>query len=403
LSTARPKPGERTASSPVEVLFAFLRLGLTSFGGPIAHLGYFRAEFVVRRQWLDDHAFADLAALCQLLPGPASSQVGYSIGLLRAGYLGGIAAWIGFTLPSAIAMVCFAYGARALTGPIAVGALHGLMLVAVPVVAQALIGMARALCPDPRRAGIAIVVTLLACIGTSAIGQVAAIAGGALAGLLLVGGTPAVTASGTAVPVSRRAGWIALIAFAALLAGLPLLRQFTDSTRLALFDAFYRAGALVFGGGHVVLPLLREAIVTPGWTSESTFLAGYGAAQAVPGPLFTFAAYLGAVVGTPANGVAGAAIGLIGLSLPGLLLVTGVLPFWDAFRGSPRVQAAMRGAGAAVVGLLAAALYDPVWTRSVLSPADFAVAFVGFALLMVGRVPALLVCVLSAIAGAAGA
>lgn len=383
----------------LEVFIAFLRLGLTSFGGPIAHLGYFRTEFVVRRRWLDDHAYSDLVALCQFLPGPASSQVGYSIGLLRAGCGGGLAAWLGFTLPSAIAMVCFAYGARALGGPLAVGAFHGLMLVAVAVVAQAVIGMARTLCPDLQRTCIALVAALLALLGTGALGQVAAITLGALAGRWL-GGAPTPTPAWTVpVPISRRAGLAALAVFGALLVGLPVLRQVTDSTPVALFDAFYRSGALVFGGGHVVLPLLREAIVAPGWTSDTTFLAGYGAAQALPGPLFTFAAYLGAVVGTPPGGITGAAFALLGLSLPGLLLVTGALPYWHDYRLRPAAQAAMRGANAAVVGLLAAALYNPVWTRSILSPVDFGQALVGFMLLTVGRIPPLVVCVVSAVAG----
>ncbi len=386
---------------PLEVLVAFLRLGLTSFGGPIAHLGYFRTEFVVRRGWLDDHAYSDLVALCQFLPGPASSQVGYSIGLLRAGYWGGLAAWLGFTLPSAIAMVCFAYGSRALAGPLALGALHGLMLVAVAVVAQAVIGMARSLCPDLPRAGIAVVAALFALAGIGSARQLGAIALGALAGALLRGGATSAPAWSVTVPVSRRVGLLALAAFFGLLVGLPILRQFTDSARIALFDAFFRSGAFVFGGGHIVLPLLREAVVVPGWTSDSTFLAGYGAAQAVPGPLFTFAAYLGAVAGIPPNGLLGAGLGLLGLSLPGLLLVTGVLPFWHTYRHRPGVRAAMRGAGAAVVGLLAAALYDPVWTRSIRSPADIGIALAGFVLLTVGRAPPLAVCVLSAVAGAA--
>ena len=387
--------------APLEVLLAFLRLGITSFGGPIAHLGYFRTEFVVRRRWLDDQAYSDLVALCQFLPGPASSQVGYSIGLVRGGYWGGLAAWVGFTLPSAIVMVAFAYGVRTLDSASALGALHGLMLVAVAVVAQAVIGMARTLCPDLPRAAIAVIAAFLALSGTGSIGQLAALSLGALIGLWRIRDRASSAAWTVTVPVSRRVGILALIVFAGLLVGLPIVRHLTDSTRIALLDAFYRSGALVFGGGHVVLPLLREALVVPGFTSDSTFLAGYGAAQAVPGPLFAFAAYLGAVAGTPPSGLVGACIGLVGLFLPGLLLVTGILPFWISYRDEPRVQAAMRGAGAAVVGLLAAALYDPVWTRSIHSPVDIGIALSGLLLLTVGRTPPVVVCALSAMAGAA--
>jgi chromate transporter len=384
-----------------EVLTTFLRLGLTCFGGPIAHIGYFREEFVVRRKWLDEAAYVDLVALCQFLPGPASSQVGFSIGLMRAGYGGALAAWTGFTLPSAIALVLFAYGAGALRGPAGTGLLHGLKLVAVAIVAQAVWGMARMLCPDRERASIAVVAALIILFSASSIAQIAAIVIGGLAGLWLCRGAPPSTAGHMPVPVSRSAGLAALTAFFVLLAGLPVLRSLDHAQGIALFDAFYRSGALVFGGGHVVLPLLREAFVTPGWVSDDSFLAGYGAAQAVPGPLFTFAAYLGTVVNASPHGVPGAVLGLIGIFLPGILILLGTLPFWDAFRRRAGAQAAMRGVNAAVVGLLGAALYSPVWTSSVKTPGDFGLALLGFVLLAVWRAPPLAIVVISALGGIA--
>ena len=297
--TSEPNSAAETImrrGSTAEVFAVFLRLGLTSFGGPIAHLGYFHEEFVVRRRWLDERTYVDLVALCQFLPGPASSQVGFSIGLMRAGYRGALAAWTAFTLPSAMLLVLFAYGAGALSGPAGAGVLHGLKLVAVAIVAQAVWGMARTLCPDRERASIAVVAALIILFSTSSIAQIASILFGGIAGLWLCRATPLPAAGHIAIPVSRKAGLAALTVFFALLAGLPILQSFGISQGIALFDAFYRSGALVFGGGHVVLPLLREAFVTPGWVSDDVFLAGYGAAQAVPGPLFTFAAYLGAVV-----------------------------------------------------------------------------------------------------------
>jgi chromate transporter len=387
--------------SPLEVLLIFLKLGMSCFGGPIAHIGYFREEFVVRRRWLDEQAYVDLVALCQFLPGPASSQVGFSIGLLRAGYRGALAAWIGFTLPSAIALVLFAYGAGALTGPAGTGLLHGLKLVAVAIVAQAVWGMARTLCPDRERASVAVVAALIILFSASSIAQIGAILFGGVAGLWLCRDAAAVAAGHITMPVSRTAGVAALMAFFVLLAGLPILRNIGISPGISLFEAFYRSGALVFGGGHVVLPLLREAFVSPGWVSDNTFLAGYGAAQAVPGPLFTFAAYLGTVVAPSPHGVTGAMIGLIGIFLPGILVLLGTLPFWDSFRQRNGAQAMMRGVNAAVVGLLGAALYNPVWTSSVNTPGDFAIALVGFVLLTVWRAPPLLVVVISAIGGIA--
>jgi chromate transporter len=387
------------AGSPAKVLLIFLKLGLSCFGGPIAHIGYFRDEFVVRRRWLDDQAYADLVALCQFLPGPASSQVGFSVGLMRAGYLGGAAAWTGFTLPSAILLVLFAYGAGNLHGAIGAGLLHGLKLVAVAIVAQAVWGMARTLRPDRERASIAAVAALIILFSGSSIAQIGAIAFGALAGLWLCRDGQPVQSGHVVVPVSRRVGIAALIVFFVLLAGLPLLRNLGAGSGAELFDAFYRSGALVFGGGHVVLPLLREAFVTPGWVSDDTFLAGYGAAQAVPGPLFTFAAYLGAVANPSPHGVPGAILGLIGIFLPGILVLLGALPFWDALRNKTGAQAMMRGVNAAVVGLLGAALYNPVWTSSVHARGDFAIALTGFVLLTAWRAPPLVVVIVSAVGG----
>jgi chromate transporter len=392
---------QQPAGTAAEVFAAFLKLGLTSFGGPIAHIGYFRHEFVERRKWLDEQAYADLVALCQFLPGPASSQGGFSLGLMRAGYSGALAAWTGFTLPSAIVLVLFAYGAGALNGPIGTGLVHGLKLVAVAIVAQATWGMARTLCPDRTRASIAVVAALLILFTTSSIAQVGAILLGGLAGLALCRTGPSNGIGHLVMPVSRAVGLVVLAAFFVLLIGLPVLARLSPDSGVALFEAFYRSGALVFGGGHVVLPLLREAVVVPGWVGDDAFLTGYGAAQAVPGPLFTFAAYLGAVVKIAPHGAAGAMVGLLGIFLPGVLILLAALPFWDTFRSRADAQAVMRGVNAAVVGILGAALYHPVWTSTVLGPRDFAIALVGFVLLTVWRTPPLVVVAFSAVAGMA--
>jgi chromate transporter len=394
------KNRDRPASA-LEVLVAFSKLGVRSFGGPIAHIGYFRQEFVVRRRWIDEQVFADLVALCQFLPGPASSQVGFSLGLMRGGYLGGLAAWIGFTTPSALLLLGFAYGAIALHGSLGLGVLHGLKLVAVAIVGQAVWGMARTLCPDRERASIAVIATLIVLFSASSAAQIAAIAFGAVTGFAVCRGDlpTSVDRRHLPVPVSRTIGLVALAVFFLLLIGLPILLTVSGSQGVALFEAFYRSGALVFGGGHVVLPLLREATVGPGWVSDDAFLAGYGAAQAVPGPLFTFAAYLGAVMRPAPHGLAGAAISLVGIFLPGLLLVIATLPFWERFRGLVQVQAVMRGVNAAVVGLLAAALYDPVWTSAVTGPRDFGLALVSFVLLTVWETPPLVAVVVGAIGG----
>ena len=393
-------PSAFRPGSALEVLQAFFKLGVSSFGGPVAHIGYFHEEFVVRRRWLADAAFSDLVALCQFLPGPASSQVGFSIGLMRAGYRGAVAAWIGFTLPSAVALVLFAGGVSMVRGPTGAGVLHGLKLVAVAVVAQAVWGMARRLCPDLRRAAIGGAAALIVLSSASTRAQIAAILSGGIAGLWLCrSAAPAETGS-FAVPVSRRAGLASLAIFGALLLGLPLLISAGTPRGIELFGAFYRSGALVFGGGHVVLPLLRNAFV-PNWVSDDAFLAGYGAAQAIPGPLFTFAAYLGAVVKLPPHGLAGAAIGLAGIFLPGLLILIAALPFWQILRTRTDAQAAMRGINAAVVGILGAALYDPLWISSVARAGDAVAALVGFALLTFWRVPPLLVVLMGALAGIA--
>ena len=387
----------------LEVLLAFLKLGCTAFGGPIAHLGYLRHEFVVRRRWLDERAYADLVALCQFLPGPASSQTGFAIGMMRAGPLGALAAWTGFTLPSALLMTAFALGLASVRGPIAQGLIHGLKLVAVAVVAQAVLGMARSATPDARRAGIAVAAIAIVTLASAAVGQIAAIGLGALAGLWLCRAPAADVEPAALAAPPRWVGLVALALYLAVLLGAPIVAYATGNGLIARFDAFYRSGALVFGGGHVVLPLLKQAVVDPGWVSPDAFLSGYGAAQALPGPLFTFGAFLGAVMQPPGGGVAGAALGLVAIFLPGLLILLAALPFWSTLRARPAAQAAMRGANAAVVGILAAALYNPLWTSAVIDAGDFALAAAGFALLAGFRAPPIVVVVLGAAAGVARA
>jgi chromate transporter len=391
---------EQPPGTAREVLAASTRLGLTSFGGPVAHLGYFREEYVDRRHWLDDQSYADLVALCQFLPGPASSQVGISIGILRAGLRGGIAAWLGFTLPSAIAMVIFAYGVRQ-TGAIDdAGWLHGLKIAAVAVVAYAVWGMARTLCPDSPRATMAIGAAIVALASQTATTQVGIIVVAGLIGWrLLEGASPSPLL--LRVPISRHTGIAAWVIFFGLLVALPLARQFSSSHALAMFDAFYRVGSLVFGGGHVVLPLLQTEVVPPGWLTNEQFIAGYGAAQAVPGPLFTFSAYLGAIAEPEPNGVAGATIALVAVFLPSFLLVIGALPLWGMVRSRPSFQAALGGINAAVVGILLAALYTPVWTSAIGSATDFSLGLAAFGLLAVWRLPPWMVVVFCAVGGAA--
>lgn len=388
--------GER--GGPGEVLAAFTKLGLTSFGGPVAHIGYFRTEFVERRKWLDDRAYADLVALCQFLPGPASSQTGIALGLLRAGYPGALAAWIGFTLPSALAMVLFAYGVEALGGAAGSGWLQGLKIAAVAVVAQAVLGMMQTLAPDRARATLAVIAAALVLFVPTAWGQIGAIVLGGIAGYRLLRDGTATSAVPMRVQVGRPVAIGALILFFALLLILPVLAR-GGGQALAYFDAFYRAGSLVFGGGHVVLPLLQAEVVPPGWVTNDAFLAGYGAAQAVPGPLFTFAAYLGAVMGPEPNGLRGAAICLVAIFLPSFLLVVGALPFWDRLRTRADAQSVLRGVNAAVVGILLAALYDPVWTAGIRSGADFALGAAAFLSLYLWKTPPWLVVVLCAAAG----
>jgi chromate transporter len=390
---ATPKP-DRLAS--LEVFSAFLRQGMTSFGGPVAHLGFFRAEFVQRRHWLDEAAYADIVALCQFLPGPASSQVGIVLGLLRAGLPGGFAAWLGFTLPSALAMIVFAEGVGGLGDLRHVAWLHGLKIVAAAVVAQAVWGMATRLCPDRERATVAIAATLLVLAIPSALGQIAAIVGGGVVGWRILSPADLTNAAPLAIPVSRKTAIVALILFASLLFGLPILAAATENHAIALIDGFYRSGALVFGGGHVVLPLLQQTVVPPGWIDNDAFLAGYGAAQAVPGPLFTFAAYLGVAMKTSPNGWIGGLICLAAIYLPSFLLLMGALPFWNALRHRAGVQSALKGVNAAVVGLLLAALYSPVWTSAIFTPADFGMGALAFLLLAFWRVPPWLVVMLGA-------
>jgi chromate transporter len=393
-----PDPPEDTRSS-VEVFSVFLKLGLTSFGGPIAHLGYFRDEFVVRRKWLDDRAYADLVALCQFTPGPASSKVGIGIGLAKAGLPGAFAAWLGFTLPSALALLLFAYGVQTFAADLGAGWLHGLKVVAVAVVAQAVWGMARTLTPDAPRFTLALVAAVITLAWPTSWGQVGSILIGGIVGYALSWGRQDGDHVAMTISLSKAAGAISLTLFFGLLMGLPFLTVAYPSHALALFDSFYRAGSLVFGGGHVVLPLLQSEVVPPGWVSNDAFLAGYGAAQAVPGPLFTFAAYLGAIMGPEPNGWIGASLCLAAIFLPAFLLVFGVLPFWDALRRVPGVRSALTGVNAAVVGLLVAALYDPVWTSGILGRADFGLGLAAFTLLVFWKVPPWVVVVISACAG----
>lgn len=385
---------EQHPGRPAEVFAVFLKLGLTSFGGPVAHLGYFEAEFVERRKWFSGANFADIVALCQFLPGPASSQVGIAIGLSRAGYLGALAAWTAFTLPSAALLVLFAIGFTTLGEGTGQGWLHGLKLSAVAVVALAILGMAKTLTPDRNRATLAVAAMLIALAAPSAAGQIGGIVLGGLVGYFLPGSEAAVDETRLPLAVSRTAGAIALLFFLLLLVAASVLASITDDFGIRLFDTFYRVGSLVFGGGHVVLPLLKAEIV-PRLIGNDAFLAGYGAAQAVPGPLFTFAAYVGAVIG----GWTIAALCLIAIFLPSFLLVVGVLPFWDALRRTSAAQSMLRGVNAAVVGLLLAAFYDPVWTSAIVTRTDFALAAVAFLALYRWKAPPWLVVIGCAAAG----
>jgi chromate transporter len=384
--------------SVFEVFWVFLRLGLTSFGGPVAHIGYFRDEFVHRRQWFTEAAYADLVALCQFLPGPASSQVGIGIGLSRAGLAGAVAAWVGFTLPSALALGLFGFGV-AIAGEVEDGWLRGLKAVAVAVVAQALWGMAKSLCPDRTRAAMAVAAAVLVLMVPTSLGQITAIVAAGALGWLFVKSEDTGDHHPLAAAVGKPLAVAALALFFAMLFGLAPLAAELSSPLLARIDGFYRAGSLVFGGGHVVLPLLQATVVEPGWVGEGTFLAGYGAAQAVPGPLFTFAAYLGAVMESPLGPGASALVCILAIFAPSFLLVVGALPFWDGLRGMASMRGAMAGVNAAVVGLLAAAFYDPVWTSGVKNAGDFALVLAAGVLLVSWKLPPWLVVALAAGAG----
>jgi chromate transporter len=398
----RVQSSTRFALGPaVEVLRIFFRLGLTSFGGPVAHLGYFREEFVVRRGWLDEPTYTDIVALCQFLPGPASSQVGMTIGMLRAGLLGAFCAWLGFTTPSAVALIVFAYGITRLGDLREAAWLHGLKIVAVAVVAQAVWGMARTLWADRERASLGIGAAVLALALPSTMAQLGIIVLGGLIGWCWLSAPANNEGAATVVPVSRGLGIAALAVFVALLIGLPVAAGGSTNQSIKLIDSFYRSGSLVFGGGHVVLPLLRQEVVPTGWISEDAFLAGYGAAQAVPGPLFTFAAYLGTAMRPAPNGWLGGLLCLFAIFLPSFLLLTGMLPFWDDVRKRSAVQSALQGVNAAVVGLLLAALYTPLFSAAINGPTDFIIAILAVLLLAFWKVPPWLVVGLGAL-GTAG-
>lgn len=394
----------QTDHKPWAVFLIFLRLGLSSFGGPIAHLGYFRDEFVVRRKWLSERGYAHLVALCQFLPGPASSQVGIALRLSRSGYGGALAAWLGFTVPSAIALILAALGLASHADALPAGVLHGLKVVAVAVVAQAVWGMARTLCPDAPRITLMVVAACAVLLAPSTLGQLGVMVVAAFTGLLLFRPQPNEGHDPLPVSIGHRAGlcWLAL--FFVLLVALPLLAVAFPSQTLAMVDVFYRAGSLVFGGGHVVLPLLQAEVVPSGWVDNDAFLAGYGMAQAVPGPLFTFAAFLGASMNLSPSGWVGGVIALLAIFAPSFLLVLGALPFWEQLRRNARTLAALQGINAAVVGLLLAALYRPMWTSAIHGPADVALALAALIALMGWKLPPWLVVVgCSAVGGLWGA
>ncbi|APH06380.1 chromate transporter [Bacillus weihaiensis] len=388
METKRP-----TFKTLIEILLVSTRLGFTSFGGPVAHLGYFHEEYIRRRKWMDEKSYADLVALCQFLPGPASSQVGIGIGVMRAGVLGGITSFIGFTLPSVIALILFAILLQRVDIGTA-GWLHGLKIVAVAVVAHAILGMAQKLTPDLNRKAIA----LFALVGTlmwqTAYTQIGIILLAGLLGFLIFKEQKEKIETVLTFPISKRLATFCLVLFFGLLIVLPIINQATSISWLALFDSFYRSGSLVFGGGHVVLPLLEKEFV-PTWLTEEEFLSGYGAAQAVPGPLFTFAAYIGAVI----NGWQGGLLATFAIFLPAFLLILGALPFWNELRSNPKIKGALMGVNAAVVGILIAAFYEPIWTSSILEAADFALAAILFSMLVYWKVPPWIVVVTGAIGG----
>ena len=391
-------PEKSGVSRLLEVFLVATRLGLTSFGGPVAHIGYFRVEYVERRKWLDESTYADLVALCQFLPGPTSSQVGIAVGITRAGLPGGLMAWLGFTFPSAVALILFAYGVT--TFDIAdAGWLHGLKVVAVAVVALAVWGMARNLCPDRPRATIAIVATIVILATSGALGQLSVIVAGGIVGALYLGGDQAHPIPEHMSSAGRVLAIASIALFVLLLIGLPLLRQVVYYEPLEVFDSFFRVGSLVFGGGHVVLPLIQAEVASTGWVADDTFIAGYGAAQAVPGPLFTFAAFLGATMDVVTPRWIGGLFSLVAIFLPSFFLIAAALPFWDRLRSIGRFRRGLLGINAAVVGLLLAALYDPIWTSAISAPSDFALALAAFGLLAVWKFPPWIVVVLAALGG----
>ena len=380
-------------STYLEILKASTKLGLTSFGGPTAHLGYFREEYVVKRKWLDDKAYADLVALCQFLPGPASSQVGISVGMLRGGIFGGFLSWFGFTMPSVILLVLFAILMS--NGSFDSGWIHGLKIVAVAVVAHALLGMGKSLVPDKPRVAIAVGAAAAILLMPTAWAQIGVIIAAGVIGFMIYKREKAPKAVELALTFGKKTGIAAWTIFAGLLVGLPLLRPIIESSYYAIFDIFYRVGSIVFGGGHVVLPMLEREVV-PGWMSADLFISGYGAAQAVPGPLFTLSGYLGQLMG----GGFGAAIAVIAMFLPSFLLVIGTLPFWSMIRTKSSVQAALKGVNAGVVGILLAALYDPVFTSAIRGPVDFAIAIFAFAMLVYFKLAPWIVVLITALLGA---
>ncbi len=395
----RVSPDAPAAGSAGEVFRTFLHLGLTSFGGPIAHIGYFRRALVEQRRWVSDGQFAQLLAICQFLPGPSSSQLGFSLGLLRAGWTGALAAFVAFTLPSAVLLVLFASLLPWLGSGAGAATLQGLKIVAFAVVADGVLGMARKLCPDATRGSVAVITAVAVLLLDSVWAQVLVVLAGAAAGLVLVRGAEGLQDAALPVRHGLRLALLLLGLFALLLLGLPLLAG-AGGSALAVADAFYRAGALVFGGGHVVLPLLETSVVDPGWLSQDTFLAGYGAAQAIPGPMFAFAAYLGALIPGAVPGVVMAAVALLAIFLPGLLLVSGVLPLWHRLSARPAAARLVAGVNAAVVGLLGAALYDPIFVSGIRSTPDLAIGLVAFAMLALWRWSALVVvvwCVLASL------
>lgn len=378
----------------LELFLVSMKLGATSFGGPIAHLGFFHEEYIKRRKWLDEKSYAELVAVCQILPGPASSQVGIGIGIIRGGLLGGIAAWLGFTLPSVLVLVLFAMFMQESTIAQA-GWIHGLKIVAVAIVAHAVIEMGKKLAPDKKRATIAVLAAAAALLWQTAFSQIMIIVLAGLLGWSFYRGEQASIVPAIRVPIKRSVAVLCLTLFVCLLLALPVLKGVLSLPWLAMFDSFYRAGSLVFGGGHVVLPLLEREVLPAGWLTKEQFLAGYGATQAVPGPLFTFAAFLGAVM----NGWAGAAVATIAIFLPAFLLVAGTLPFWGALRQKRGIQAALAGVNAAVVGILLAALYDPIWVSSILTPADFVLAAILFTLLAFWKTPPWVIVLIGALGG----